>query len=332
MAKKKKIALLTSGGDAPGMNAAIRSIVRNVINMDHVPIGITRGYQGLLNNEFLEMNSRSVSNIIQNGGTMLKTSRCRDFKTSEGLRRAAENLEQEGISGMVVIGGDGSYRGAYNLSKEWAHPIVGVPGTIDNDIFGTDYTIGYDTAVNTALCAIDKIRDTAESHERFFVVEVMGRNSGHIALTVGTACGAEYALIPEIDNDLNEIADQLLVFHQRGKKSIIIVVAEGAVKGKGGAVKGNIYEMTETIRKRCGIRGHVVVLGHIQRGGVPSAFDRNLATQLGYAAAKGVIEGRTNVCVGIINEEITFTDMPQAWTEKKPLPPYFLEMMPVLRK
>lgn len=261
-AEINRIALLTSGGDAPGMNAAIRAVVRVGHYFRMKTYGIMRGYQGLIKGEFSEFGPRDVSNIIHRGGTVLKTSRCKEFETSEGLRKAKLNLEKKKIDGLMVIGGDGTYRGAYELSRIWDGQILGVPGTIDNDLYGTDFTIGYDTAVNTALEAIDKIRDTAESHERIFLVEVMGREAGFIALDVGISGGAEDVLVPEIKTNLKAICKHLCAAKEAGKTSSIIIVAEG--EEEGGA-----FQIAEKLKEMSGNEYRVVVLGHLQRGGTP---------------------------------------------------------------
>jgi 6-phosphofructokinase 1 len=318
-----RIAILTSGGDAPGMNAAIRSSVRCAKNLNWTVFGIKRGYQGLIYGELDEMNSRSVSNIIQHGGTILRTSRCKEFETDEGLQQAKRTLEAYGVQALVVIGGDGSFHGAVALGKVWDGQIVGLPGTIDNDLYGTDFTIGYDTAVNTAVDAIDKIRDTAEAQERFFLIEVMGRDAGFIALEAGLSGGAEEIMVPEIHSELGEVHRRLMQGKQRGKTSSIFVVAEGNHEG-------NAYEIGNKLKQLCGMDYRVVVLGHIQRGGSPTARDRILATKLGAYAIDTISEGKTGVMVGEIKGELVTTPFEKTWEMKKPLDPYLLKLIAVL--
>jgi len=318
-----RVAILTSGGDAPGMNAAIRSAVRSAKNLNWSVFGIKRGYRGLIYGELDEMGSRSVSNIIQHGGTILRTSRCKEFETDEGLQQAKRTLEAYGIQALIIIGGDGSFHGAVALAKIWDGQIVGLPGTIDNDLFGTDYTIGYDTAVNTAVEAIDKIRDTAEAQERFFLIEVMGREAGFIALEAGLSSGAEEIMVPEIHSELGEVHKRLMQGKQRGKTSSILVVAEGNHEG-------NAYEIGNKLKNLCGSDYRVVVLGHIQRGGSPTARDRILATKLGAYAVDVLAEGKTGVMVGEVKGELTTIPLEQTWQTKKPLDPYLLRLISVL--
>lgn len=296
---------MTSGGDAPGMNAAIRSVVRSAFANKMSVAGILRGYAGLLNDEIVDLTHRSVSNIINRGGTILKTSRCPEFMTKEGQEKGVEILERNGIEGLVVIGGDGSYRGARVLSKEWNMPCMGVPGTIDNDLNGTDRTIGSDTAVETALDAIDKIKDTVNSMERIYIIEVMGRHCGYIALKVGLAGGAEQVLIPEVKFDLSEVCQQITEGYIRGKASWIIVVAEGAVHANDLAVK--IQEMTD-------LETRAVVLGHVQRGGAPTAEDRILGSRLGVAAVNLLFKGESGKAVGVKCDKINVVDLEEACT------------------
>jgi 6-phosphofructokinase 1 len=286
----KRIAVLTSGGDAPGMNAAIRAVVRAALYHGLEVFGVRRGYAGLLAGEIEPMSSTSVGGIINRGGTILRTARSEEFRTDAGLRQAAEILTQLGIDALVVIGGDGSMRGAVALRQYADLKVMGIPATIDNDIPGTDYSIGFDTAVNTATDAIDKIRDTAYSHERVFVIEVMGRHNGFIALEVGLAGGAEAILIPEVPYDLSELLHRLDESYQRGKHSSIIVVAEGAARA------ADVQKFLET---HTPYRIRALVLGHMQRGGSPTAFDRVLATQLGVLAVERLLEGQTDEMVGI---------------------------------
>lgn len=290
MSVLRRIAVLTSGGDSPGMNACIRAVVRSALYHGLEVYGIRRGYAGLLQGEIEPMTSLTVSGIINRGGTILRTARSEVFKTAEGVRKGAEILARHGIDGLVIIGGDGSMRGGVELSRVSAVRIMGVPATIDNDIPGTDYAIGFDTAVNTALEAIDKVRDTAYSHERVFVIEVMGRHKGFIALEVGLAGGAEAILIPEVPYDLADLLDQLHQGYQRGKHSSIIVVAEGACRAE---------DIKKFLQEHTPYHVRAMVLGYIQRGGSPTAFDRVLATQLGAYAVERLLKGHTNEMVGI---------------------------------
>jgi 6-phosphofructokinase 1 len=319
----KRIAILTSGGDAPGMNATIRAIVRSSHFYGLETLGVLRGYKGLIKNEFIQLGPRSVSNTVHRGGTFLKTSRCSEFETVPGLNLAKTNLIANEIDGLIVIGGDGTYHGAYDLQKIWPGKIVAIPGTIDNDLYGSDLTIGYDTAVNTALDAIDKIRDTAESHERFFLVEVMGRFSGFIALNVGVAGGAEEILIPEVKTSIRTVCRQLCEGKKKGKTSSIIIVAEG--EKAGGA-----FAVAKKLKKMSGNEYRVVVLGHLQRGGCPSAADRILATELGAFAVDQILKGKTAIAVGKIAGQMTTTYLPQTWKKKKKLDYYLLKLLHVL--
>jgi len=303
----KRIGVLTSGGDAPGMNAAIRSVVRCALAKNLEPLGIFRGYTGFMTDEIKPLNHRSVSNIINRGGTILKTSRCLEFMNNEGQKKAAQTIEKHKIDGLVIIGGDGSYRGAIELGKNWNIPCIGVPGTIDNDLSGTDYTIGFDTALNTALEAIDKIRDTVNSLERIFIVEVMGRLCGAIALNVALAGGAEQVLIPERLFDVNKMCEEITEGYIKGKASWIIVLAEGVIKAQ---------DLAEKITKNTDLETRVVVLGHIQRGGIPTAKDRVLATCLGAAAVDLLINGESGKAVGIAGENINVVPLEKAVTKK----------------
>lgn len=305
MSKIQNIGVLTSGGDSPGMNAAIRAVVRGSLYYKLKVTGISRGYDGLINADFFPMDGKSVANIIQRGGTILKTARCDEFRTPEGRAKAYQNLVDSHIDALVVIGGDGTFTGADIFSQEYDFPIIGLPGTIDNDLEGTDLTIGYDTAINTVVNAVDKIRDTAESHDRLFIVEVMGRDSGLIALRSGIGVGAEAILIPEAKMTTADLVDR--VEHGRkDKASKIIVVAEGDEAG--GAY--NVGEILKEKFPHHDIR--VSVLGHIQRGGSPSCADRVLASRLGVAAVEGLLEGKSKVMVGQINKEIVFTPFSKA--------------------
>lgn len=319
----KKLALLTSGGDAPGMNAAVRSVVRVALAHNLEVTGIRHGYRGLLQGDFKPLGLRDVSNIIQRGGTILKTSRSEEFLTSDGLQMAGGVLDHHGIEGLVVIGGDGTFRGGTALEKVWAGRVVGVPGTIDNDLWGTDFTIGFDTAVNTALDAIDKIRDTADAHERFFLVEVMGRNSGFIALEVGIGSGAEEIVMPEQTFDAKEICSRLCDARERGKTSCILVVAEG--NETGGAIN-----VAEELRRLSQIEYRVVILGHLQRGGNPTARDRVLATKLGAYAVELFQQGANGVMAGEVNGQLQATPFPDSWKNRKQLDPFLLKIHPLV--
>lgn len=296
----KKIGLLTSGGDGPGMNAAIRSVVRSALFQGVEVDGIMRGYEGLIDDEIISLNHRSVSSIINRGGTILKTARSLKFKTEEGQRKAVDTLKKHNIDALVTIGGDGTYRGAYELFKQWEIPTVGLPGTIDNDLCGTDQTIGCHTAVNTALESIDKIRDTAQSMERIFVIEVMGNKSGYIALQVALGAGAEDVIIPEREFNYDAMYQDIKEGNKKGKISWIIVVAEGAAKA---------YEVADTITGMTGLETRFVVLGHVQRGGTPTGADRILATRLGAAAVDLLCKGVWGKAVGVLQEEIHVMDL-----------------------
>jgi 6-phosphofructokinase 1 len=304
----RRIGVLTSGGDAPGMNAAIRAAVRAALNSNLEVMGIFRGFEGLINQDLKVFDHRSVSNIIGRGGTILKTARSADFMTEEGQKRAVETVKKFGLDGLVLIGGNGTYNGGIVLSRKWNIPCIGVPGTIDNDINGTDSTIGADTAVNTALEAIDKIRDTVTSMERIFVVEVMGRDSGFIAVQVGLASGSEDVLIPERKFEIHKMCHDMVEGNLRGKISWIVIVAEGAAKAED--IARQITEIT-TLETR------VAVLGHIQRGGAPTAKDRNLASMLGAEAISLLARGETCKAVGVISENINIVDLEFAVTKKE---------------
>lgn len=306
----KRIAVLTSGGDAPGMNPAIRAVVRTGIAHGLEVFGIQRGYQGLIDGAVEPMSARSVSGIIHHGGTILRTARCHHFMDEAGRTHAAMQLRSLGIEGLVVIGGDGSYRGAHALWKEHGVACVGIPGTIDNDIGGTQYTIGFDTALNTAVEAIDRLRDTAESHDRIFFVEVMGRHSGFIAMYSGLAGGAEAVLAPENPTDVAALVEDLREMAQRGKTSMIVVVAEGDDAGDAFAIAKQVTETSEFKDVR------VSVLGHVQRGGTPSAFDRVLAARMGAAAVEALLDGASGVMMVTINNEIARRPLEEAWTSR----------------
>jgi len=306
----KKIGVVTAGGDAPGMNAAIRSVVRTAIFHDLKVVGIERGYAGLIEGKIYPLNVRSVSGIINRGGTILKTARCEKMKTREGIQKVAEALKASNVDGLIVIGGDGSFRAASELHEVSGMPVIGVPATIDNDVAGTDTTIGFDTAVNTALSAIDRIRDTATSYERIFVVEVMGRKRGFLALEVGFAEGAEFILVPEIKYDLEKICGKLEQGRRKGKTSEIIVMAEGA---------GNSATIVEHIRKETGYDVRLTVLGHAQRGGSPTARSRILGNQFGAHAVELLLEGAKKQMVGIKGQRIVSVDLEYAWKKRKNL-------------
>jgi 6-phosphofructokinase 1 len=323
MTREKKMAVLTSGGDAPGMNACVRSVVRTALDEGISIFGIYSGYTGLLEGDLMPLNRRSVSNIIQKGGTFLKTSRCETFRHEAGRKRGAEVLREWGIESLIVIGGDGSFHGAHALSEEHGVQVIGIPATIDNDIYGTDLTIGYDTAVKTALESIDKIRDTAASHDRLFIVEVMGRNAGFIALEVGICGGAEEILVPETKSDLDELGEQVETWRKAGKKSSLIVVAEGDDLGNAHTIADKLYDKFH-------LKSHVCVLGHTQRGGSPTATDRLLATQLGYYAVHGILAGKTDVMAGLINNKAVFTPLKESWENKKELDPELLKIYHIM--
>jgi 6-phosphofructokinase 1 len=324
MTSLKKIAVLTSGGDSPGMNACIRAIVRTGIYHELEVYGIRNGYSGLIKNEFVRMESSSVSNIIQRGGTILKTARSKEFMEYEGRKIAYENLKKNGIDGLVVIGGDGTFTGADVFINEFDFPIMGTPGTIDNDLFGTDMTIGYDTALNTVMEAVDKIRDTADSHSRLFFVEVMGRDAGFIALRSGIAGGAEEILIPETVTYIDDLIEMLEKGFRKNKNSGIIIVAEGDDAGGAFEVAAKVNEKYTHYETR------VTVLGHIQRGGSPTSFDRILASTMGYEAVRALLAGRKGEMVGIINKEVVFTPFEQAIKYHKGIREDLLDMARIL--
>lgn len=315
----KKIALLTSGGDAPGMNAAIRAVVRTLVPQGIEVHGILRGYHGLLNSEITPLDLGSVANILQRGGTILKSGRCEEFKFPDQRKKAAEIYKSHGFNGLIVIGGDGTSRGAHLLHHEHGIHVIGLPGTIDNDIWGTDQTIGFDTAANTALDAIDRIRDTADSHERLFIVEVMGRDSGFLAIEVGLAGGAEAIFIPEVPYSIDQTVLRIQRGMKRGKASSILVTAEGQKPGRA-------YDLAESIRKKTGYESKVCVLGHIQRGGSPTAADRNLASRLGSTAAELLLQGHSGFMLGVRNNQVTATKFEQVYSNKKNVPSELIEL------
>ncbi len=309
MLEIKKIAVLTSGGDAPGMNACIRSVVRTAIYFGRSVSGILQGYQGMIDNNFIPMESIKVSNIIHRGGTILKTARCNDFRTEAGMQKAYENLKSNDIDGLVVIGGDGTFTGAERFSSIYNIPVIAIPGTIDNDLYGSDFTLGYDTATNTVVEAIDKIRDTAASHDRLFFIEVMGRDSGCIALHSGIAGGAEAILLPEKDTAIDELILQLQAGAANKKSSSIVIVAEGDKNGGAYNVAKRVKESFDVYDTK------VTILGHLQRGGSPSSFDRVLGSRLGYMAVKSLIAGETRKMVGLRGNRIKLTDLREALTQ-----------------
>ena len=324
MNELKTLGLYTSGGDAPGMNACIRAVVRTARYNNIKVYGIKRGYQGMIDDDMEELSSRSVANILQSGGTILKTARCKAFYEPEGRAIAAENLRKRGIDGLVCIGGNGSYTGAMKLFEEHSIPTIGVPGTIDNDLFGTDFTIGYDTAINTAVDAIDKIRDTADSHNRVFMVEVMGRDSGFIGMAVGISGGAEAIFIPEEKDEMTKLIEHFNDSSRRTKSFSIIVVAEGDEQGGALALQHQLEERYPDIDIR------TTILGHIQRGGRPTARDRVLASQLGYEAVRALIKGEDSKAVGIVAGQLTYSDFKDAIAKSKKVNPELIRMAEIL--
>jgi 6-phosphofructokinase 1 len=330
-AKVTKIGVLTSGGDSPGMNAAIRAVVRTSNYRGLEVFGIMRGYSGMIEDDIYQMSSRSVANIIQRGGTILKTARSKDFYNEDGRKKAYENLKKRGIDGLVVIGGDGSFTGAYKLSKEFGVPCIGLPGTIDKDLYGTDFTIGFDTAANTAVQAIDRIRDTAESHDRLFVVEVMGRHAGYIALHSGIATGAENILMPEVNTTLDEMVASLSEQEKRKKLVNLVIVAEGYMPDPSQPHLKGAAETTRLIEERLkGLEIRVTILGHIQRGGPPSCMDRFIASRMGYHAVECLMEGRHNVMVGILHNNMHYTPLEIAIREKQKISEDWMNIVKIL--
>ena len=324
MSQITRIGVLTSGGDSPGMNAAVRAIVRTAIFENLEVFGIYRGYEGMIDGQIEQLQSNSVSNIIQRGGTILKTARSKRFMTAEGRLSAYQNLCEYKIDSLVVIGGNGTFTGAAEFDKEYDFPIIGLPGTIDNDLYGTDSTIGYDTAINTVVEAADKIRDTATSHDRLFFIEVMGRDVGFIALRSGIACGAEFILVPETTTYIDNLARLLKHDWRRNKTSGIVIVAEG--DDAGGA-----YEIAKKMKEKLPeLDTRVTILGHIQRGGAPSAYDRVLASTLGYAGVKALLEGHRGVMVGIMDKQVVLTPFEKAIKHTKDINHQLLEMSRIL--
>jgi len=320
-----KIGVLTSGGDSPGMNAAIRAVVRTALQHNLDVSGIYNGYEGMMNDQFVKMDTHSVSGIISRGGTILKTARSKRFRTDEGLKTGYENLMREGIEGLVVIGGDGTFRGALEFGKKYDIPIMGLPGTIDNDLTGSDLTIGFDTALNTVIEAVDKIRDTAASHNRIFFIEVMGRDAGYIALHSGIATGAEGILIPETKTTVEEVIDGLADgLKKRNSRSAIVIVSEGDEAGGALEIANRVKQKYEYFDTR------VTILGHIQRGGSPSCRDRVLATELGFDAVKALLNGRRGEMVGIINNKIAYTPFEKATKQEQAIDKNMLELAKTL--
>lgn len=322
--KVSRIGVLTSGGDSPGMNAAVRAVVRTGLFHGLEVYGIMRGYSGMVEDDIFKMESRSVANIIQRGGTVLKTARCKEFFEYEGRKKAYENLKKRGINGLVVIGGDGSFNGALKFSQEFDIPCIGLPGTIDKDIAGTDFTIGFDTAVNTAVEAIDKIRDTADAHDRLFIIEVMGRDAGYIALHSGIATGAEHILIPERKTDIDAVVSSLQEKEKRKKLVNLIVVAEGDEFGGGEEVAKHVKAKLPNVDTR------VCILGHIQRGGSPTCLDRLIASRMGYHAVESLMTNRYNVMVGIQNNKMHYTPLENAVKAKQKINEEWMKIVKIL--
>lgn len=316
----RRIGVLTSGGDSPGMNASIRAVTRTALYHGLEVIGIRRGYEGLLDGDFVPMTRSTVGGILMHGGTILRTARCPEFMRPEGVNAGVSKLKENDIDALVVIGGDGSFHGALELHKRGVQ-VVGVPGTIDNDMAGTDCTIGFDTACNTALECISKLRDTASSHDRMFIVEVMGRHAGFLALETAVACGAEFVLVPEIPADIEAIIKKIHYAKEHGKTHSIIVLAEGVMPA---------HELADKLKGRCDYDPRIVVLGHIQRGGAPSSFDAVLASRLGYAAVECLLAGQSGVMVGRVKGEILASPLQRAWEERRPLDQDMLRIMDTL--
>lgn len=320
----KKIAVFTSGGDAPGMNAAVRAVVRTCIYNKIQVAGIFRGYQGLIEGDIEELTARSVNHILQRGGTMLKSARSKDFREKEGREKAYEKLKSHGIDALVAIGGDGTFTGALQFNKEFDFPIIGIPGTIDNDLYGSDYTIGFDTALNTVIDAVDKIRDTAASHNRLFFVEVMGRDAGFIAAHAGLASGALAVMIPEREMTIEQLLERLNDARRQNKTSSIVIVAEGGKSGDATEIANLVAERMPYYETK------VTILGHIQRGGSPSCFDRNLASRLGVAAVEHLLKGERDCMVGIIHNKVVLTPFETAISDKFTLDPEIIRITDIL--
>jgi len=326
-----RIGVFCSGGDAPGMNACVRAVVRSALGAGHEVVGIRRGYQGVLDESFFVaadgrpvMTLRSVSNLSKLGGTILRSSRSEEFRTQEGVKKAAANLTRHGIEALVPIGGDGTFHGAVALAEHWDGQIVGCPGTIDNDLLGTDFTIGFATAVQTAVEAVDKIRDTADSHERMFLIEVMGRHSGYIAVYTALAAGAEVVCVPETKTNVDRILERLQVLKERGKGSIMMIVAEGDEQG------GAEVLHQQLIEAGCPYPTRVVVLGHLQRGGSPTPDDRILAVRTGDFAVRSILNGKTGCMAGVVGDQCMLTPFEETYAHHKPIPPALLELLEVL--
>lgn len=324
--KIKTIGVLTSGGDAPGMNACIRAVTRSAIYNGWKVYGIYHGYEGLIHGDIKELTTESVSNTIQRGGTILKTARSQEFTTPEGRKAAYDTMRRFGIDALIVIGGNGSLTGAQDLAREYDIPIIGIPGTIDNDLYGTDSTIGYDTALNTIVACVDKIRDTASSHDRIFFVEVMGRDAGFLAQNSAIASGAEAAIIPEDRTDVDQLADFIGRGVRKSKNSSIVLVSEAQKDGVGGAM----YYADRVRKEYPGYNVRVTILGHLQRGGTPSAYDRILASRLGYASIEALKEGQRNIMVGIADDEIVYVPIARAIKKDKPIDPELISVLSVL--
>lgn len=320
----KRIAVFSSGGDAPGMNAAIRAVVRTAAFNDLHVFGIERGYEGMIDGELNRLEVRDVGNIIHRGGTFLRTARSQRFMTPEGRKMAYESLRAFDIDACIAIGGNGTLTGAEIFYNEYNVPVIGIPGTIDNDLFGTDYTIGFDTAVNTAIDAVDKIRDTADSHDRLFFVEVMGRNSGFIALSTAIGSGAGSVLMPETNTSIDELVDLLRKGAKRGKLFSVVIVAEGHPQGGAAQIAQKVKEAFDFYDTK------VTIIGHLQRGGSPTAFDRVLASRLGFASVEALIKGKKNVMVGIVNDQVSYTPFKEAISQNKSLNADLLRMAEVL--
>lgn len=326
MSKKKikRIGVFTSGGDAPGMNAAVRAVVRTAIYQKLDVYGIYHGYEGMINGEIKKLEKKDVANIIHRGGTMLKTSRSMDFMEPAGRKKAYAQLKKNKIDGCVAIGGNGTFTGGLVFDREYDIPFIGVPGTIDNDIYGTDFTIGYDTAINTANEAIDRIRDTADSHNRLFFIEVMGRHAGFIALNTGIGSGAVYTFLPETKNKIGDLVEFLENAHRRNKLFNLVIVAEGNKTGNAIKIAKKIKKINEKFDSR------VTIIGHLQRGGSPSAMDRVLASRFGYAAVNALINGEKNKAVGIVDGNIVLTDFDDAINKRKDIQPELVHMAEIL--
>lgn len=324
MSKVKRIAVLTSGGDAPGMNAAVRAVVRASVYHDLHIYGIYRGYDGMVEGKIKRLEAGDVANIIQRGGTILKTARSEAFRTAEGRKKAYENLKANDIDGVVVIGGNGTYTGADVFSKEYNIAMVGLPGTIDNDIYGTDYTIGFDTAINTAIEAVDKIRDTADSHNRIFFVEVMGRHSGYIALHTGIGSGAGAIFLPETNTTVQELCEHLALSIKRQKLFNLVIVAEGNQNGDATTLAKEVKALSPEYDIK------VTIIGHLQRGGAPTAMDRVLASRMGHSAVQSLMRGESGVALGIINDKIIFTPFNEAINKTKPINKQLIRMAEIL--